>query len=121
MKFYRCLKCGKVIHVLNGDTVNMCCDKEMLEIDDYDHDASLEKHVPFVEEVDNGYKVTVGEMLHPMDVDHYIMWIMIGNEKEEFFHYLVPGEVPMVTLPKISNATIYAYCNKHGLFSKKID
>ena len=71
--------------------------------------------------LENTYKITVGEMLHPMDEDHYIMWIMVSNEKEEFFHYLVPGEVPIVELPIIPNATVYAYCNKHGLFSKKID
>ena len=121
MKFYRCLTCGKVIHVLNEGASNICCGKEMLEIKDHDIDASLEKHVPVIEEVNNSYKITVGEMLHPMDVDHYIMWIMIGNEKTEYFKYLVPGEVPIVTLPIISNATVYAYCNKHGLFSKKID
>ena len=121
MKFYRCLKCGKVIHVLNGDSNNVCCDREMLEINDYDKDASLEKHVPVIEKLDNTYKITVGEMLHPMDIDHYIMWIMIGNEKCEYFHYLVPGEVPIIELPIIANATVYAYCNKHGLFSKKID
>ena len=121
MKFYRCLNCGKVIHVLNEGLDNTCCYKEMMEIKDHDIDASLEKHVPVVEKLDNTYKVTVGEMLHPMDPDHYIMWIMISNEKEEFFHYLVPGEVPIVCLPIIPNATVYSYCNKHGLFSKKID
>ena len=121
MKFYKCLKCGKVIHVLNGNTETICCDKEMVEIKDHDVDASMEKHVPVVEEVDGKYKVTVGEMIHPMDIDHYIMWIMIANEKEEFFHYLVPGETPIVYLPIISNATVYAYCNKHGLFNKKLD
>ena len=121
MKFYRCLTCGKIIHVINGDVPTICCGKEMLEIKDHDVDASLEKHVPVVEILDSEIKVTVGEMLHPMDVDHYIMWIMIGNEKCEYFHYLVPGEVPIVTLPNIPNATVYAYCNKHGLFVTKVN
>ena len=121
MNFYRCLNCGKVIHVLKEGQENICCYKEMLEIKDRDIEASLEKHVPVVEVLENTYKITVGEMLHPMDPDHYIMWIMVGNEKCEYFHYLVPGEVPIVELPIIPNATVYAYCNKHGLFSKKID
>ena len=121
MKFYRCLKCGKVIHVLNDGADNICCGTNMLEIKDHDKDASLEKHVPIYEVDGSSVKVTVGEMIHPMDVDHYIMWIMIGNEKCEYFYYLVPGEVPIVTLPYIPNATIYSYCNKHGLFSVKIN
>jgi len=121
MKFYRCLTCGKIIHVLSGDSSNTCCGREMIEIKDHDKDASLEKHVPMIEVMDNEIKVTVGEMLHPMDVDHYIMWIMISNEKCEYFHYLVPGEVPIVTLPNIPNASVYAYCNKHGLFTAKIN
>ena len=121
MKFYRCLKCGKVIHVINDGADNICCGSKMMEIKDHDVDASLEKHVP-VYEIENDFvKITVGEMIHPMDIDHYIMWIMIGNEKCDYFHYLVPGEVPIVTLPNIPNATIYAYCNKHGLFSVKIN
>lgn len=121
MKFYRCLVCGKVIHVLEGLVPTICCGKEMIEIKDHDVDASMEKHVPVVEVVDNEVKVTVGEMLHPMDIDHYIMWVMIGNEKCEYFHYLVPGETPIVTLPNIPNATVYAYCNKHGLFTTKLN
>ena len=32
MKFYRCLNCGKVIHVLKEGQENICCYKEMLEI-----------------------------------------------------------------------------------------
>jgi len=121
MKFYRCLKCGKVIHVLNDGENNICCDTNMLEIKGHLEDASLEKHVPIYEIDGNFVKVTVGEVIHPMDNDHYIMWIMIGNEKDEYFHYLEPGEVPSVKLPLITNATIYAYCNKHGLFSVKIN
>ena len=121
MKFYRCLNCGKVIHVLKDGEENICCDKNMIEIKDHDLDASLEKHVPVIEKLENSYKVTVGEMLHPMDLDHYIMWIMISNDKSEYFKYLVPGETPIVELPIINDATVYTYCNKHGLFSKKIN
>ena len=38
-------------------------------------DAATEKHVPVVEKIEGGYRVTVGEVEHPMTEAHSILWI----------------------------------------------
>ena len=38
-------------------------------------DAATEKHVPVVEKIAGGYRVTVGEVEHPMTEEHSIQWI----------------------------------------------
>ena len=38
-------------------------------------DAATEKHVPVYEKVEDEIVVKVGEVEHPMEKEHYIMWI----------------------------------------------
>jgi superoxide reductase len=83
-------------------------------------DAAQAKHVPVLEKVENGYKVTVGEVEHPMTEEHYINWIELIADKEVYRAELKPTDKPIAyfCLDK-PNVTARAYCNLHGLWSKE--
>ena len=55
----------------------MCCGKPMEELVANTTDGATEKHVPVVDVKENSVTITVGEVLHPMTEDHYIMWINV--------------------------------------------
>lgn len=119
--FYICPVCGNVIYVMNGDINRVkCCGKEMIKLESYDKDASLEKHVPYCKINGDMVDVSVGEVLHPMDNDHYIMWIAYVCGNSVNIVHLNPNDEPKATFLYESGASVYAYCNKHGLWKKEI-
>ena len=69
----------------------------------------------------DGLKITVGEVAHPMDEDHYIEWIeIITSDGKRGKKFLKPGDKPEVefyTRMEITGAR--AYCNLHGLWKSK--
>ena len=83
-------------------------------------DASLEKHVPFCEIKDDKVYVTIGEVIHPMGEDHYIEWIAMVKGNKIVKYLLKPNDEPKAIFDYEENSTIYAYCNKHGLWKKEI-
>jgi superoxide reductase len=91
--------------------------EELDEVTPNTVDASHEKHVPVVEEVEGGVLVKIGSEPHPMEPEHFIMWIEVSNETEVQRKYLQPGDAPEANF-KISaeDLTAYAYCNIHGLW-----
>ena len=70
-----------------------------------------------VEKVEDEVFVKVA---HPMEKEHYIEWIAQVVDNKEEFVYLYPEGPAEVRFKDIPNATIYAYCNKHGLWKKEM-
>jgi len=85
-------------------------------------DASLEKHVPVIEEIAGGYKVAVGSAAHPMLEEHYITWVALKTDDEVVHEkFLVPGDKPEMIVKTTAKATKAGeYCNQHGLWVKKV-
>ena len=83
-------------------------------------DASLEKHVPFCEIKDDKVYVTIGEVIHTMGEDHYIEWIAMVKGNKIVKYLLKPNDEPKAIFDYEENSSIYAYCNKHGLWKKEI-
>jgi superoxide reductase len=80
-------------------------------------DAAQEKHVPVVEKVAGGVKVTVGSVAHPMGEDHLIEWIELIADGGIYRRLLNPGEAPeAVFAVEADQVTARAYCNLHGLW-----
>ena len=74
IKFYKCPICQNIIEVIEGNIENItCCNQQLEEIKANTCDASKEKHVPVYTKEGDNIIVEVGETLHPMDSDHYIM------------------------------------------------
>jgi DNA-binding XRE family transcriptional regulator/desulfoferrodoxin (superoxide reductase-like protein) len=112
-KFFVCPLCGNIIHAL-GNTVVSCCGVSLpaLEAEDADGD-----HTVSVETVEDEQFITVH---HPMTKAHFI----------SFVAYVTTDRIQMVKLYPEGNAEtrlqlrgmgyLYYYCNRHGLFKKKV-
>ena len=73
VEFYKCEKCGNVIELINGDESHItCCGEKMTKLKANTVDAAAEKHVPFYEVDGDIMEVRVGEVMHPMEENHYI-------------------------------------------------
>ena len=117
----KCNKCGAIIkEIKKGNCENnkiICCEEEMKTQVANSVDAAVEKHVPMYEIKENKIYVKVN---HVMEEEHYIEWISLVSDKEEITINLQPNEEAEVVFPMIENATLYAYCNKHGLWKKEM-
>lgn len=122
IKYYKCPICGNVIEVLNGDINRIkCCGREMELLVPGTMDASLEKHVPVYKIEGDEIVVKVGEISHPMEEKHYIMWVSLVTEDKVVRVNLVPGDEPVVRLPYVKDSIIYEYCNLHGLWKSVVE
>lgn len=83
-------------------------------------DASKEKHIPVIEEQNDGILVKVGEIPHPMEEKHYIEWIEVENGNYLNRYYLKPGDKPQASfyVPNQPGLVAREYCNIHGLWKK---
>lgn len=121
MKVLKCKKCGNVIEVLDNKSNNItCCGEKCIELKVNTEDASKEKHVPFIEINEDEVMVRIGETVHPMDDNHYIMWIAAEYSDSVVRINLKPGEEPIAYFDYEEGMKIYAYCNLHGLWKKEI-
>jgi len=129
-QIYKCEICGNIVELLHSGVGQLvCCSQTMKLINEKTKDEGLEKHVPVVEELpddicrcEDGIKIKVGEVEHPMEDGHYIEWIeiIIANNKRSK-KFLKPEDKPeekFYTRKKIIGAR--AYCNIHGLWTMTI-
>jgi superoxide reductase len=119
LEVYKCNLCGNIVETLHagaGDLV--CCGEEMVLLTENTVDAAKEKHVPVIEKVDGGYKVTVGSVAHPMEEKHYIEWIELLADGVAYRQFLKPGESAEAVF-SITATTVTAreLCNLHGQWS----
>lgn len=118
LEIYYCEICGNILEVLRGEAGTLvCCDADMMLLEEQTADAATEKHVPVVEKVDGGFKVTVGSVPHPMVKDHYIEWIEVIADGKAYRQFLSPGDEPEATFCIDANEiTAREHCNVHGLW-----
>ena len=122
VRFYFCPICGNVIGLIDGNMDHItCCGSGMELMKVNSTDASQEKHVPIYQKVEDEIAVKVGEIEHPMEKDHYIMWIAQVSDNTTTRIRLFPEQGTEVRCKYIPKSTVYAYCNKHGLWKTKID
>ena len=87
LEVYKCDVCGNIVEVVHGGQGTLvCCGQDMTLQVENTVDAAKEKHVPVIEKIDGGYKVSVGSVAHPMEEKHYIEWI-------ELIHSLTPDSI----------------------------
>ena len=118
LEVYKCEKCGNIVEVLaGGPGALVCCGVEMDLLDEQTADFATEKHVPMVEKTDDGFKVTVGSTLHPMEADHYIQWIELLADGNVYRQTLSPSDEPVAEFcVSADDVSAREYCNKHGLW-----
>lgn len=117
---YYCEKCGNVVEVLNSKAPALvCCGQKMIKLEAKTEDASNEKHVPYIQETENGILVKVGkETNHPMLENHYIKFIEVLTKDKVYRKDLNPGDAPQAEFPIKKEEVISAreWCNLHGLW-----
>lgn len=117
----KCTKCGAMVKVIEdcncGNCGIKCCGEEMVKLVPNSVDAAVEKHVPTYEKVEDEIFVKVN---HVMEKEHFIEWIaLVADNKEEMIK-LYPEQNAEVRFKYIPGSTIYAYCNKHGLWKTEV-
>lgn len=122
VRFYICPICKNVIGLIDGNMDHViCCGRKMELMQANTTDASEEKHVPVYEKVEDEIVVKVGQTEHPMEKEHYIMWIAQVSDNQTTRIRLFPEQGTEVRFRYIPNSIIYAYCNKHGLWKTKVN
>lgn len=119
--FYTCNSCKTVVEVVGNSLGTMtCCGVPMEKLMPNTVDASWEKHVPIVTVVDGKINIKTGSISHPMNVEHYIEWIIVAYGNRVNRYHLQPGDEPIATFcsknPDMGDLEVYAYCNIHGLW-----
>ena len=118
LQIYKCDACGNIVEVIHGgDGELVCCGEPMKLFVENTVDAAKEKHVPVVEEVAEGVKVSVGSVPHPMEEQHYIEWVEVVVDGKAYREFLKPGDTPEAVFNiKGRGVTAREYCNLHGLW-----
>ena len=118
LQIYKCDICGNIVEVLNGGVGELvCCGQPMGLLDEKTADAATEKHVPVIEKIDGGYKVTVGSISHPMVEKHYIEWIELLADGKAYRQFLSPGDAPEAQFcVEADSPAAREHCNVHGLW-----
>lgn len=119
LEVYKCNVCGNIVELLHvGGGTLTCCAEEMTLLTENTVDAAKEKHLPVIEKISGGYKVTVGSVAHPMEEKHYIQWIELIADGKAYRQFLKPGEVAEAVFNVNANSvTARELCNLHGQWS----
>ena len=113
MGFYVCPVCGNVVTAVGKGSVS-CCG---IALPVQEAQPEDEAHTINVEPVEDEICVTIA---HPMTKSHYISFVAwVSNGRAELVK-LYPEQDITVRFKKRGHGTVYAYCNRDGLFSKRL-
>lgn len=120
---YKCEECGNIVLVLHGGQGELvCCGQPMIKQDEKTAEMKTEKHVPCIEQTDDGIRVFVGSTEHPMTEEHYIEWIAVYGQGEHHMKFLEPGDKPEAVFNfKGEIEGVLEYCNLHGLWINSLN
>jgi superoxide reductase len=121
-QIYKCNICGNIVAVVHtGGGQLVCCGQPMILQEANTTDAAQEKHVPVIEKTDQGYKVSIGSIPHPMEEAHYIEWIELIADGKVYRQELKAGDLPEANFCITAESVLVrAFCNLHGLWEKNI-
>ena len=112
-KFYVCPLCGNVIHS-TGNTVVSCCGITLppLEAEETDDD-----HCLTVENVEDEHFITVH---HSMTKQHFISFLAhVTSDRLQLVKFYPEGNAE-TRMQLRGRGYLYYYCNRHGLFRRKV-
>ena len=112
-KFYVCPVCGNIIHC-TGSTVLSCCGITLPPLEPEDIDAA---HGITIENVEDEQFLTIH---HPMTKAHFISFVAHVTSDRVQLVKLYPEGSAQTRLQLRTGGLLYYYCNRHGLFRKKL-
>ena len=112
-KFYVCPICGNAIHSM-GNALVSCCGVTLppLEAEEPDEDHGIA-----IERVEDEHFITVH---HPMTKAHFLSFVAFVTSDRIQMVKLYPEGNAETRLQLRGMGYLYVYCNRHGLFKKKI-
>ncbi|MFH1237957.1 MAG: desulfoferrodoxin [archaeon] len=116
---WKCEVCGNIIEVLHeGANSLVCCNQPMVfQKEKLKELEGNEKHIPVIEKTEEGIKVNVGSVEHPMTDEHYIEWIEVISGEKILKKFLKPRDKPFAEFcVEEENIIARAYCNLHSLW-----
>ena len=118
LQIYKCSVCTNEVEVIqSGAGQLVCCGVPMDLLAENTTDAAREKHVPVIEKTEQGIRVQVGSVAHPMEPNHYIQWIEVIADGKTYRQYLNPGDAPEAVFPiEADQVVAREICNLHGLW-----
>ena len=75
------------------------------------------EHAITLEQVEDDYYVTLD---HPMSKGHFLSFMAYLTTDRVLLQKTYPEQAAAVRFPRLGPGQILAYCNRHGLFRKKI-
>ena len=112
-KFYVCPLCGNAIHAM-GNAVVSCCGIMLPALEAEEAD---ENHGIIIEKVEDEHFVTVH---HPMTKQHFISFLaFVTTDRVQLVKFYPEGNAE-TRLQLRGMGQLYWYCNRHGLFKRKI-
>ena len=112
-KFYVCPLCGNIIPC-TGSTVVSCCG---ISLPPLEAEAPDEDHGITIENVEDEHFITVR---HPRRKAHFISLLAFGTCDRVQLVKLYPEGEAQTRLQLRGMGRLYWYCNRHGLFVKKL-
>lgn len=125
-KIFKCEDCGSIVEVLvNADVESEACDASINVLKPQTEGDKAPKHVPIITVDGSKVTITVGEVQHPMDDDHFIQFIELIVGDETYIKHFKPGDIPKVTfnvdvdLLATNEPIAKEFCNLHGLWASQ--
>ncbi|MBQ6813586.1 MAG: desulfoferrodoxin [Methanobrevibacter sp.] len=119
-EIYRCNQCGNMVEgIVEGMGTLVCCGEEMELLEPRQLEEGGVKHIPIVTKEDGKIVVTMGEVPHPMEEEHFINFVQLTIGDQVFRANLKPGEEPKAVFDinaEIEDIKAIEYCNIHGLW-----
>ena len=112
-RFYVCPVCGNVIFAA-GEGAFSCCGVQLPPLEREEDDP---EHQITTERIEDDLFVSVS---HPMEKTHYISFFAYVSADRVQLVKLYPEQNAEARFPARGRGTLYAYCNHHGLFGKRI-
>ena len=112
-KFHVCPLCGNVLHSF-GSALVSCCGITLPPLEAEEAD---EFHGITVENVEDEHFLTVA---HPMTKDHFISFLAYVTTDRLQLVKLYPEGNAETRLQLRGRGLLYCYCNRHGLFKRKL-
>jgi DNA-binding XRE family transcriptional regulator/desulfoferrodoxin (superoxide reductase-like protein) len=112
-KFYVCPICGNLIQAA-GNTVVSCCGIMLPALEAEEAD---EEHCITIENVEDEHFLTVH---HPMTKEHFISFVAYVTSDRIQLVKLYPEGNAETRMQLRGRGYLYYYCNRHGLYRKKI-
>ncbi len=89
LELYKCDICNNLVEVvLEGEGELVCCGEIMRKLEPKNNEKQeaemKDKHIPIIEQKDDGILIRVGEVPHPMTKEHHISFIEAVSDDEKY-------------------------------------